>query len=118
MKKLMHFLFLFCLILVGVKANSKSLISDPSLTEFTGNYKFKENPTVQSVIVKIDNDALVAVDTEGNVYHLAKVAGKTDHFTIPELEADVVFQRDGSKKVSGMTVKLTDGTLEAEKQSK
>jgi hypothetical protein len=87
-----------------------------ALIEFTGTYKFKENNIVPSVTVRIQKGALEAVTPEGTAYTFKALAGEADNFIIEALESEVVFLRDADKKVKGMTVKMPDVTLAAEKE--
>jgi hypothetical protein len=96
----------------GVQTQSDSL----ALVEFTGTYKFKENPTVQKISVTIVKNALVSTDLDTNdVYNLKADAEKADTFSISAIGAEVVFVRGENKKITGIKVILGDDTLVAEK---
>jgi hypothetical protein len=87
-----------------------------AMVEFKGNYKFKENPMVQNVTVRIEKDKLVADPGDGNVYDLSKDKDKADTFAINELGATVVFVRDATKKITGMKVDVQGSELVADKE--
>ena len=86
------------------------------MIEFKGNYKFKENPMVQNVTVRIEKDKLVADPGDGNVYDLSKDKEKADTFAIEELGAVVIFVRDANKKITGMKVEVQGAELVADKE--
>jgi hypothetical protein len=87
-----------------------------AMVEFKGNYKFKENPMVQNVTVRIEKDKLVADPDDGNVYDLKKDKDKADTFAIEELGATVLFVRDTNKKITGMKVEVQGAELVADKE--
>jgi hypothetical protein len=87
-----------------------------AMVEFKGNYKFKENPMVQNVMVRIEKDKLVADPGDGNVYDLNKDKEKADTFAIEELGATVLFVRDTNKKITGMKVEVQGSELIADKE--
>jgi hypothetical protein len=97
----------------GVSTTSDSL----ALVEFTGTYKFKENPIVKKISVTIVKNELISTDMETNdAYTLKANAEKLDHFTISSIGAEVVFVRDDSKKIVGIKVVVGDDTLVGEKE--
>jgi hypothetical protein len=97
----------------GVQTESDSL----ALVEFTGTYKFKENPTVQKISVAIVKNALVSTDLDTNdAYNLKADAEKADTFSISAIGAEVVFVRDENKKITGIKVVIGDDTLVGEKE--
>jgi hypothetical protein len=87
-----------------------------AMVEFKGNYKFKENPMVQNVTVRIEKDKLVADPGDGNVYDLNKDNDKADTFAIEALGATVLFVRDANKKITGMKVEVQGSELVADKE--
>jgi hypothetical protein len=87
-----------------------------AMVEFKGKYKFKENPMVQNVTVRIEKDKLVADPGDGNVYNLIKDKDKPDTFAIEEIGAIVVFVRDTNKKITGMKVEVQGAELVADKE--
>lgn len=87
-----------------------------AMVEFKGNYKFKENPMVQNVTVRIEKDKLVADSGDGNVYNLSINKEKADTFSIEELSATVLFVRDVNKKITGMKVEVQGSELVADKE--
>jgi hypothetical protein len=87
-----------------------------AMVEFKGKYKFKENPMVQNVTVRIEKDKLVADPGDGNVYNLIKDKDKPDTFAIEEIGAMVVFVRDTNKKIIGMKVEVQGSELVADKE--
>ncbi len=87
-----------------------------AMVEFKGNYKFKENPMVQNVTVRIEKDKLVADPGDGNVYDLSKNKEKADTFSIEELGATVLFVRDANNKITGMKVEVQGSELVADKE--
>lgn len=95
----------------------KSIESDSTtLVEFTGKYNFKQNEMVQHVTIKIEKSLLVVTDQDSNVYTLEKDKDKPDTFKIPELQADVVFVRDTTKKITTMKVSIQSQELIADKE--
>jgi hypothetical protein len=97
----------------GVSTASDSL----ALVEFTGTYKFKENPTVQKINVTIVKNELISTDVDTNDnYTLKANAEKADTFSIPAIGAEVVFVRDEKKHITGIKVILGDDTLVGEKE--
>jgi hypothetical protein len=98
-----------------------SSVSTPSdslaLLEFTGTYKFKENPTVQKINVTIVKNELISTDVDTNdTYKLKAVEEKADTFSISAIGAEVVFVRDEKKHITGIKVILGDDTLVGEKE--
>jgi hypothetical protein len=98
---------------LGVSTASDSL----ALVEFTGIYKFKENPTVQKIKVAIVKNELISTDVDTNdAYTLKANAEKADTFSISAIGAEVVFVRDEKKRITGIKVILGDDTLVGEKE--
>jgi hypothetical protein len=95
---------------VQIKADTTAMV------EFKGKYKFKENPMVQNVTVRIEKDKLVADPGDGNVYNLNINKEKADTYSIEEIGAIVVFVRDTNKKITGMKVDVQGAELVADKE--
>jgi hypothetical protein len=95
---------------VQIKADTTAMV------EFKGKYKFKENPMVQNVTVRIEKDKLVADPGDGNVYNLNINKEKADTYSIEELGATVLFVRDTNKKIIGMKVDVQGSELVADKE--
>jgi hypothetical protein len=100
----------------SISQNTQIQSDTTAMVEFKGNYKFKENPLVQNVTVRIEKDKLVADPSDGNVYNLSKDKEKADTFAIEELGATVLFVRDNNKKIIGMKVEVQGSELVADKE--
>ena len=112
-----------CFVVLGFNADAKTnitlsqthLVSDTTaLVEYKGKYKFENDAPVSEVVVIIDKDGLVAKSDQGN-FALKPVENKADNYTIEEISAEVVFTRDEKKKIVGIQVKMTDGTIAGKK---
>jgi hypothetical protein len=123
MKNLMSLVLVVCFTLLGVNAQAKNTINAPlkvatdttALVEFKGKYNFENGAPVTDVTVVIDKDGLLAKSAEGN-FVLKPVENKADNFTIEEISAEVVFTRNEEKKIVGISVKMTDGTIVGKKE--
>jgi hypothetical protein len=100
----------------SISQNVQIQADTTAMVEFKGKYKFKENPMVQNVTVRIEKDKLVADPGDGNVYDLNKDKDKADTFAIEELGATVLFVRDTNKKITGMKVEVQGSELVADKE--
>jgi hypothetical protein len=83
--------------------------------EYKGKYNFPNDAPVPDVMVRIEKEGLMASSAQGD-FALKAVEGKADNFTIAEIDAEVFFTRDENKKITGLSVKLEDGTLVAKKE--
>jgi hypothetical protein len=120
MKNLMSLFLVVCFTLLGTTAQAKNALSfnntlkvatdTTALVEFKGKYNFGNGAPVTDVTVVIDKDGLLAKSAEGN-FVLKPVEKKADNFTIEEISAEVVFTRNEEKKIVGISVKMTDGTI-------
>jgi hypothetical protein len=99
-----------------ISQNAQIQADTAAMVEFKGKYKFKENPMVQNVTVRIEKDKLVADPGDGNVYDLSRDKEKADTFVIEELGATVVFVRDTNKKITGMKVEVQGSELVADRE--
>jgi hypothetical protein len=127
MKKMKNFVtaaMVLCFVVLGFNADAKTtpifaqlnLVSDTTaLVEYKGKYGFANDAPVSEVVIFIDKDGLVAKSDQGN-FALKSVENKADNFTIEEISAEVLFTRDDKKKIVGIQVKMTDGTIEGKKE--
>jgi hypothetical protein len=124
MKNFMTAAMVICFVVLGFNADAKTtpifaqlnLISDTTaLVEFKGKYSFANDAPVSEVVIFIEKDGLMAKSDQGN-FELKPVENKADNFTIEEISAEVLFTRDEKKKIIGIQVKLTDGTIEGKKE--
>jgi hypothetical protein len=124
MKNFMTAAMVLCFAILSLDAQAKThstfaqinLVSDTTaLVEFKGKYSFANDAPVSEVVVIIDKDGLMAKSDQGN-FALKPVENKADNFTIEEISAEVIFTRDDKKKIVGIQVKLTDGTIEGKKE--
>jgi hypothetical protein len=125
MKDFMSVLLVVCFAILGFNAqanntfsvvNSLKIATDTTaLVEYKGKYNFPNDAPVTEVTIIIEKEALVAKSEQGN-FPLKPVENKVDNFTIEEISGEVVFTRDENKKITGMSVKMPDGTLVAKKE--
>jgi tRNA-binding EMAP/Myf-like protein len=124
MKNFMSAVMVLCFVVLGFNADAKTtplfsqinLVSDTTaLVEYKGKYSFANDAPVSEVVVIIDKDGLMAKSDQGN-FALKPVENKADNFTIEEISAEVIFTRDDKKKIVGIQVKMTDGTIEGKKE--
>jgi hypothetical protein len=101
---------------INISQNVQVQVDTTAMVEFKGKYKFKENPLVQNVTVRIEKDKLVADPEDGNVYDLKKDKDKADTYAIEELGATIIFVRDTNKKITGMKVEVQGSELVADKE--
>lgn len=125
MKKIMSLLLVVCFAFLGINAHAKNALPfNPPLTiasdttaliEYKGIYKFEEGAPVSKVTIVIEKEELWAESAQGS-FVLKPVDKQPDNFTIAEIEAEVVFKRNADKKIIGISVKMPDGTIVAEKE--
>jgi hypothetical protein len=125
MKNFMSVVFVIGFALLGFNAQAKNAFSvantskvvtdTMALVEYKGKYNFPNDAPVTEVTIIIEKEALVAKSEQGN-FPLKPVENKVDNFTIEEISGEVVFTRDENKKITGMSVKMPDGTLVAKKE--
>jgi hypothetical protein len=124
MKNFMSAAMVICFAFLGFNAHAKTtpffapihLVSDTTaLVEYKGKYSFPNGAPVSEVTVIIEKEGLMAKSGEGD-FVLKPVENKADNFTIEAISAEVVFTRDDAKKIIGIKVKLTDGTIEGKKE--
>jgi hypothetical protein len=96
---------------------SKNLVADSAkLIPYFGNYKFKTNELVESVVINFEKGKLICVANDGNNYTLEEVVDKADNFIISTIAAEVVFVRDANKKVIGLKLNVQGQELTADKE--
>ena len=123
MKNFLPIILAMCFAVLGFDAQAKNtcffihastLTDTTALVEYKGKYSFDNGAPVSEVVVIIDKDGLVAKSDQGN-FALKPVENKEDNYTIEEISAEVVFTRDEKKKIVGIQVKMTDGTIAGKK---
>jgi hypothetical protein len=124
MKRFMSAVMVICFVSLGFNVDAKTttifpqinFVSDTTaLVEYKGKYSFPNGAPVSEVTVIIEKEGLMAKSGEGD-FVLKPVENKADNFTIEAISAEVVFTRDDAKKIVGIKVKLTDGTIEGKKE--
>lgn len=125
MKNLMSLILVVCFTFLGINAQAKNTVSfnvplkgttdTTALVEFKGKYNFDNGAPVTDVTIVIEKEGLLAKSAEGN-FPLKPVENKADNFTIEAISAEVVFTRNEDKKIVGISVKLSDGTIIGKKE--
>jgi hypothetical protein len=113
-------IILSCLAKVQAKSSSRttaSIVADSTkLIPYFGNYKFKPNELVESIVVSYEKGKLVCVANDGSNYTFEEVADKPDNFIISAIAAEVVFIRDANKKVTGLKLNVQGQEFTADKE--
>ncbi len=107
MKKLF---FVFAAVLFSMAAFSQDVpTTDSTLQQYTGKYKFPEGSVVAEISVMIDGGGLVMTAPVGSS-PLEK--REEDVFFITQFQGTAKFNRDGAKKVVGVTISAMGYLLE------
>jgi lipopolysaccharide export system protein LptA len=126
MKNLMFVFFTMCFASVSFQAQATNtftftdalkVVSDTTaLVEYKGKYVFGDGVTIKDVTIVIEKEGLFAKSAEGD-FALKPIKGKADSFTVEEISAEITFTRDNNKKITGLSLTMSEGTVPAKKEA-
>jgi lipopolysaccharide export system protein LptA len=126
MKSLMFVFFTMCFASVSFQAQATNtftftdalkIVSDTTaLVEYKGKYVFGDGVTIKDVTIVIEKEGLFAKSAEGD-FNLKPIKGKADSFTVEEISAEITFTRDNNKKITGLSLTMSEGTVPAKKEA-
>jgi len=111
MKKIM----LLSFFVIGmVFAAQAAQVSDSTLQQYVGRYKFPEGSVVPDVTVALDNGALTMTSTAGSS-NLEKK--EEDLYIIVQFQGTAKFNRNADKKIIGVSIDAMGYQLEGTKEA-
>ena len=109
MKKMVFF---FCVSTCLMSVSYGQQITDSTLSQYVGKYKFPDGSVVAEVVVKFDNGALT-MESSAGVSPLEKQGD--DLYSITHFQGTAKFNRDTNKKIVGVSINAMGYVLEGTK---